>query len=142
VLWIRHLLTGLAAEGRTVLVSSHLMGEMAQTATNLVIVGGGRLLADTTVARFLRDTGSDSVTVTSAEPGRLRDLLAGPGVTVSGAAGSETLQVTGLTARQVGQRAADLGIAVYELSTHSESLEEAFMALTGDSVEYHGRRAA
>jgi ABC-2 type transport system ATP-binding protein len=142
VLWIRHLLTSRAAEGRTVLVSSHLMGEMAQTATNLVIVGGGRLLADTTVARFLRDTGSDSVIVTSAEPGRLRDLLAGPGVTVSGAAGSETLQVTGLTARQVGQRAAAHGIAVYELSTRSESLEEAFMALTGDSVEYHGRRAA
>ena len=142
VLWIRNLLTRLAAEGRTVFVSSHLMSEMAQTATSLIIVGGGRLLADTTVAEFTSTSAGETVQVSAADPVRLRDLLAGPGVTVSGAPGTEELQVTGATARQVGQLAADHGIALYELKTQSESLEQAFMALTGDSVEYRSRNIA
>ena len=142
VVWIRTLLTGLAAEGRTVFISSHLMSEMAQTATSLIVVGGGKLLADTTVAEFTGTSSAAVVHVSSASPARLRDLLAGPDVTVSGAPGSEELQVTGLTARQVGEVAASGGIALHELRTHSESLEEAFMALTGDSVEYRARRTA
>jgi ABC-2 type transport system ATP-binding protein len=142
VVWIRNLLTGLAAEGRTVFISSHLMSEMAQTATSLIVVGGGKLLADTTVAEFTGTSSAAVVHVSSASPARLRDLLAGPDVTVSGAPGSEELQVTGLTARQVGEIAASGGIALHELRTHAESLEEAFMALTGDSVEYRARRTA
>jgi ABC-2 type transport system ATP-binding protein len=142
VVWIRTLLTGLAAEGRTVFISSHLMSEMAQTATSLIVVGGGKLLADTTVAEFTGTSSAAVVHVSSASPARLRDLLAGPDVTVSGTPGSEELQVTGLTARQVGEVAASGGIALHELRTHSESLEEAFMALTGDSVEYRARRTA
>lgn len=141
VLWIRTLLTGLAAEGRTVLVSSHLMGEMAQTAANLVIVGG-RLLADTTVERFLSDSGAGSVTVACGDPARLKDLLAGPHVTVTAGADAEELRVTGLTARQIGQCAASHAIALYELTPHSESLEEAFMAVTGESVEYRSAATA
>ena len=142
VVWIRTLLTGLAAEGRTVFISSHLMSEMAQTATSLIVVGGGKLLADTTVAEFTGTSSAAVVHVSSASPARLRDLLAGPDVTVSGTPGSEELQVTGLTARQVGEVAAGSGFALHELRTHSESLEEAFMALTGDSVEYRARRTA
>ncbi|MEY9847582.1 ABC transporter ATP-binding protein [Streptacidiphilus sp. MAP5-3] len=136
VLWIRTLLTNLAAEGRTVFVSSHLMSEMALTATDLIIVGRGKLLADTTVADFIESAGGDSVKVVSSDATRLRELLLGPDVTVTGAAGSEELQVNGLTAREIGQKAADAGIAVYELTPQVVSLEEAFMALTGDTVEY------
>jgi ABC-2 type transport system ATP-binding protein len=136
VLWIRTLLTNLADEGRTVFVSSHLMSEMALTATNLVIIGRGRLMADTTVADFIDQAGGDSVKVVSADSARLRELLLGPDVTVTGEAGSETLAVSGLSARQIGQTAADAGIAVFELTPQAVSLEEAFMTLTGDTVEY------
>jgi ABC-2 type transport system ATP-binding protein len=142
VLWVRTLLTRLAAEGRTVFVSSHLMSEMAQTATALIIVGGGKLLADTTVEEFTSTAAGETVQVTCADPVRLRSLLTGPDVTVSGAPGGEELKITGRTARQVGQLAADHGIALYELKTQSESLEQAFMALTGDSVEYRSRSMA
>ncbi|HEX3955984.1 MAG TPA: ATP-binding cassette domain-containing protein [Trebonia sp.] len=142
VLWIRTLLTGLAAEGRTVFVSSHLMSEMAQTATDLIIVGGGRLLADTTVDEFTQAAAGQTVQVSSADPARLRELLGRPDVTVSGAPGAEELQVTGITARKIGQLAADHGIALYELKTRSESLEEAFLTLTGESVEYRARSIA
>lgn len=136
VLWIRTLLKSLAAEGRTVFVSSHLMSEMALTATNLVIVGRGRLLADTTVDAFVEQAGGESVKVACSDPERLRMLLAGPSVTVIGEVGTETLQVSGLSAREVGRRAADAGIAVYDLTQQTASLEEAFMALTHDAVEY------
>jgi ABC-2 type transport system ATP-binding protein len=142
VLWIRNLLTGLAAEGRTVFVSSHLMSEMAVTAHHLIIVGRGKLLADTTVAGFVQDAGGNSVQVASSDPARLRSLLVGPGVDITGSAGSETLRVTGLTAREIGVVAADHGITVYELTPQSVSLEEAFMELTRDSVEYHSSTAA
>ena len=142
VLWVRTLLKDLAAEGRTVLVSSHLMSEMAQTATSLIIIGGGRLLADTTVDEFTRVSAGEIVQVSSADPARLRELLARPNVTVSGAPGSEKLQVSGATSREIGQLAADHGIALYELKSESGSLEQAFMALTGDSVEYRSRSIA
>jgi ABC-2 type transport system ATP-binding protein len=84
VLWIRNLLKGLADEGRTVFVSSHLMSEMALVADHLIIVGRGRLLADTTVADLIREAGGDTVKVATQDPARLRDVLAGPGVDVTG----------------------------------------------------------
>jgi ABC-2 type transport system ATP-binding protein len=142
VLWIRNLLTGLAAEGRTVLVSSHLMSEMALTATDLIVVGRGRLLADTTVERLVSEAGGNSVKVVSSDPARLRELLLGPDIEVFGSPGTETLKVTGLAARAIGIEAARAGIEIYELTPQTVSLEQAFMALTGDSVEYHGLTAA
>ncbi|MFD5813343.1 ATP-binding cassette domain-containing protein [Streptomyces sp. NPDC127038] len=137
VLWIRNLLTGLAADGRTVFVSSHLMSEMALVADHLIVVGRGRLLADTTVRELVQQAGGDTVTVASDQASRLREVLAGPGVEVTGTAGSEELQVTGLSARAIGLKAAEHGIALFELSSRTVSLEEAFMELTRDAVEYH-----
>jgi ABC-2 type transport system ATP-binding protein len=138
VLWIRNLLTSLAAEGRTVFVSSHLMSEVALVADHLIIVGRGRLLADTTVRELVREAGGDTVKVATQDPARLRDVLAGPGVEVTGRVGSEELQVTGMSAREIGLKAAEHGIPLFELSTKAVSLEEAFMELTRDAVEYHG----
>ncbi|MEU0036079.1 ATP-binding cassette domain-containing protein [Streptomyces sp. NPDC006333] len=142
VLWIRNLLTELAAEGRTVFVSSHLMTEVALVADHLIIVGRGRLLADTTVHDLIREVGGDTVKVATADPARLREVLAGPGVDITGSAGSEELHVTGVTARQIGLKAAEHSIALFELSAKSVSLEEAFMDLTRDAVEYHGSTTA
>ncbi|MCW3820172.1 ATP-binding cassette domain-containing protein [Micromonospora sp. DR5-3] len=138
VLWIRNLLAGLAAEGRTVFVSSHLMAEVALVAEHLIVVGRGRLLADSTVQDLVRQAGGDTVTVATADPARLRAALAGPGVEITGRAGSEQLQVSGLSARQIGLVAAEHGIALFELTPKHVSLEEAFMDLTRDAVEYHG----
>jgi ABC-2 type transport system ATP-binding protein len=138
VLWIRNLLTGLAAEGRTVFVSSHLMSEVALVADHLIIVGRGRLLADTTVQDLVREAGGDMVKVATADPVRLREVLAGPGVEITGRPGSEILQVAGVSARSIGLTAAEHGIALFELSARTVSLEEAFMDLTRDAVEYHG----
>ncbi|WP_458247923.1 ATP-binding cassette domain-containing protein [Streptomyces sp. MAI_2237] len=141
VLWIRNLLTTLAEEGRTVFVSSHLMSEMALVADHLIIVGRGRLLADTTVRDLVREAGGDTVTVKTQDPARLREALAGPGVDITGHVGSEELQVTGVTAREIGLKAAEHGIALFELSPRTVSLEQAFMDLTRDAVEYHGTTA-
>ena len=138
VLWIRNLLIGLAAEGRTVFVSSHLMSEMALVADRLIIVGQGRLLADTSVDDLVRQAGGDVVRVATADPASLREALTGPGVEILGRAGSEELEVSGLSARVVGTTAAEHGIALYELTTKQVSLEEAFMDLTRDTVVYHG----
>ncbi|MEU6283358.1 ATP-binding cassette domain-containing protein [Streptomyces sp. NPDC047028] len=138
VLWIRNLLTSLAADGRTVFVSSHLMSEVSLVADHLIIVGRGRLLADTTVRDLVREAGGDSVKVATDAPARLRDVLAGPGVDVTGRIGTEELQVTGMSAREIGLKAAEHGIPLFELTTKAVSLEEAFMELTRDAVEYHG----
>ncbi|MBM2615010.1 ATP-binding cassette domain-containing protein [Actinoplanes sp. LDG1-06] len=135
VLWVRNLLAGLAAEGRTVMLSSHLMSETALIAEHLVVVGRGRLLADTTVAGLIAQTAGGGVQVATSQPGLLRDLLSGPGVTVTSTA-SEQLRVDGLTSREVGAVAAGHGIPLYELVEHRVSLEEAFMDLTRDAVEY------
>ncbi|MEU9446594.1 ATP-binding cassette domain-containing protein [Streptomyces sp. NPDC048304] len=138
VLWIRNLLTSLAAEGRTVFVSSHLMSEVALVADHLIVVGRGRLLADTTVQDLVREAGGDSVRVATDDPARLRDVLAGPGVEITGRIGSEELQVTGVSAREIGLKAAEHAIPLFELTTKAVSLEEAFMELTREAVEYHG----
>ncbi|MGW4911882.1 ABC transporter ATP-binding protein [Streptomyces sp. NPDC004270] len=143
VRWVRELLRGLAAEGRTVMLSSHLMSEMAQTADRLVVVGRGRLLAETTVDALVERTegsGTKGVRVATGEPARLRSLLAAPGVTVT-STDAERLVVSGLDTRRIGQVAAEHQVPLYELVTESVSLEEAFMHLTQDAVEYHSSDA-
>jgi ABC-2 type transport system ATP-binding protein len=139
--WIRQLLRSLAAEGRSVLVSSHLMSEMALTADRLIVIGRGRLIAEGTVADVVQASSVGHVRVDSAEPDRLGLVLQDAGAAV--ARGTDgALVVTALTARQVGTIAGAAGITLYELSTHSASLEEAFMELTRDAVEYTTRGAA
>ncbi|CAG7610085.1 ATP-binding cassette domain-containing protein [Actinacidiphila bryophytorum] len=135
ILWIRNLLKDLAAEGRTVLLSSHLMSEMALTAEHLIVIGRGRLMADTSVAEFVRSAAGTSVRVRTDEADRLRQALAGPEVTVSSTE-REVLEVTGLSSDRIGRIAADSGIALAELTPQQASLEEAFMEMTRDAVEY------
>jgi ABC-2 type transport system ATP-binding protein len=135
VLWVRNLLKGLAAEGRTVFVSSHLMSEMALTATRLVVIGRGRLIADTTVDEFVARAGGGGVTVRTPQAARLRELLLGPDITVSSQQ-SDLLEVQGLTAEQIGQTAWQARLPIYELTPQQASLEEAFMRLTDDSVDF------
>ncbi|MEV8589517.1 ATP-binding cassette domain-containing protein [Streptomyces sp. NPDC051180] len=138
VLWIRTLLRSLAAEGRTILVSSHLMSEMALTADHLIVIGKGRLLADTTVEELVRSAGGAAVKVVTPEPDRLRNLLPGARIT---AEAPDTLLVTGPDAPEIGRTAAAHGLPLHELTPRTPSLEEAFMALTHDSVEYQGAPA-
>ena len=135
VLWIRNLLRGLADEGRTVFVSSHLMSEMALTATRLVVIGRGRLIADTTVDEFVARAGGGGVTVRTPQAARLRELLLGPDITVTSQQ-SDLLKVQGLSAEQIGQTAWQARLPVYELTPQQASLEEAFMRLTDDSVDF------
>jgi ABC-2 type transport system ATP-binding protein len=133
--WVRNLLKGLADEGRTVFVSSHLMSEMALTADHLIVIGRGQLIRDQSTEAFIASASSNSVRVRSPQAGRLRDLLLGPDVTVSSAEAG-ALDVTGLTSDQIGTRAAAEGITLFELSPVQASLEQAFMELTRDDVEY------
>ena len=135
VRWIRRLLRSLADEGRSVLISSHLMSEMALTADRLIVVGRGRLIAEGSVEDIVRRTSSGHVRVDTAQPERLRVLLVDRGADVS-TQDDGTFAVTGLDARDVGTVAATAGIALYELSSQSASLEEAFMELTHDAAEY------
>ena len=141
VLWIRNLLKGLATEGHTVFVSSHLMSEMALTATRLVVVGRGKLIADTTVEEFTERAGGNAVTVRTPQAAELRDLLLGPDITVTSEEPG-TLRVTGLDAEQIGITAWQAHLPVYELTTRHASLEEAFMQLTSDSVDYRAASTA
>jgi ABC-2 type transport system ATP-binding protein len=133
--WIRALLHDLAARGKTVFVSSHLMSEIAQTATHLIVIGRGRLIADTGVAEFIASAAPPAVRVRSSDQSRLAELLRSPGVTVVAADGG-ALAVSGLPAAQIGAAAAAAGITVLELATEQTSLEDAFMDLTGDAVEF------
>ena len=139
--WIRQLLRSLAAEGRSVLVSSHLMSEMAVTADRLVVVGRGRLIAEGSVDDVVRAASTGHVRVDSAEPERLHRLLLEAGAGVEAQA-DKSLLVTGATARDVGAIAGDARITLFELSPQSASLEDAFMELTRDAVEYTTRGAA
>jgi ABC-2 type transport system ATP-binding protein len=133
--WIRNLLKGLAAEGRTVFVSSHLMSEMALTADHLIVIGRGKLIADTSVDDFVALASQKVVLVRSPELEELRTALAGPDV-VFVEAERGALEVHGLTAEQVGDTAAAAGIALHELTPQQASLEEAFMNLTRDELEF------
>jgi ABC-2 type transport system ATP-binding protein len=132
--WIRNLLRSLAAEGRTVFVSSHLMSEMALTADHLIVVGRGKLIGDTSVDDFLRQASGRVVRVRSPEAARLRDLLR-PDVTVSEPEPG-VLEIHGAGTELVGETAAAHGIVLHELSAQHVSLEQAFMELTRDDVEF------
>jgi ABC-2 type transport system ATP-binding protein len=141
VLWVRNLLKALAADGHTVFVSSHLMSEMALTAARLVVIGRGRLIADTTVAEFTAQADGGSVTVRTPQAADLRAALLGPGVTVTSDI-PDVLVVEGLTAEQIGTAAWKADLPLYELTDRKASLEEAFMQLTEDSVDYRSHQPA
>jgi ABC-2 type transport system ATP-binding protein len=135
IVWVRTLMRALAAEGRTVLVSSHLMSEMALTAQHLIVIGRGKLIADTSVEEFIESSSQRSVLVRSPSVAALTERLVGAGATVK-AADDGALEVVGLDAAAVGELALAGGIALHELTPQRASLEEAFMELTRDSVEY------
>jgi ABC-2 type transport system ATP-binding protein len=130
ILWLRNLMKELAAEGRTVFVSSHLMSEMALTADHLVVIGRGRLLADMTVAAFVAAYSGAHVRVRTPEPERMRDVLAAEGIAVRpGPDGA--LEADGAEPARIGELAAAHGLVVHEVRAWESSLEEAFMRLTG-----------
>jgi ABC-2 type transport system ATP-binding protein len=135
VRWIRNLLRGLADQGRTVFLSSHLMSEMALTADHVIVVGRGRLLRDQSMTEFIADASTDLVRVRSPQAGQLAAILAGDGVTVTVVA-EGVLEVTGLPSEEIGTAAASAQITLYELATQGASLEEAYMSLTEDSLDY------
>ncbi|WP_190201427.1 ABC transporter ATP-binding protein [Streptomyces djakartensis] len=134
--WIRTLMKSLAAQGRTVFVSSHLMSEMALTAEHLVVIGQGRLLADTSMADFIERNSRSYVRVRSPQRERLLDVLRQAGI-VAVESGDGLLEVDGGKAELIGELAAQHRITLHELSPRQASLEEAFMRLTAESVEYH-----
>jgi ABC-2 type transport system ATP-binding protein len=136
ILWIRNLMKALAAEGRTVFVSSHLMSEMENTADHLVVIGRGRLIADCSMAEFIARSSGSAVRVRTPSPDQLVLAVAAEGGRATADSGG-TLVVHGMTSDKVGDIAFDKGIRLHELSTLRASLEEAFMELTADSVEYH-----
>jgi ABC-2 type transport system ATP-binding protein len=135
VRWIRGFLRGLAAEGRAVLVSSHLMTELQGTADHLVVIGRGRLIADTSVTELLRAASGDAVTVRTPDPGAAMALLASAGATVT-SSGRDTLEVTGMAADRVADLMAERGLRLRELTPHRASLEDAYMELTRDAVQF------
>ncbi|PYC81539.1 multidrug ABC transporter ATP-binding protein [Streptomyces tateyamensis] len=136
ILWIRNLMKRLAAEGRTVFVSSHLMSEMALTAEHLVVIGRGKLLADLPMAQFIEQNSRSSVRLRTPHPEQLLDALARQSITAEpGPEGS--WEVPDGDAAGLGELAAAHGITLHELSPQRASLEEAFMQMTADSVEYH-----
>ena len=135
VRWLRELLQSLAAEGRTVLVSSHLLSEMAQTADRLVVIGRGRLIADTTTSEFIASGSAARIVVRSPYAGELARVLIEDGAKVEALDGGG-LGVAGLPIDRVGHLAAAAGLELHELRADHASLEEAFMQLTADAVEY------
>ena len=141
ILWVRNLLKSLAGEGRTIFVSSHLMSEMAQTATELVVIGRGTLIADTTVDDFISSNTVATALVRSPDAGRLAGVLTSLGVTVN-VADDGALVVTGSTTERIGEAAHAAGIPLHELSPQQASLEEVFMDLTADAVDFHGTSGA
>ena len=139
--WVRNLLRGLAAEGRTVFVSSHLMSEMALTAHHLIVVGRGELIADLDVEEFVALASTNVVVVRSPQAGQLRDLLLGPDVTVTSSEAG-VLEVRGVAAETIGDLAFEHGVRLHELAVQQASLEDAFMEMTRDSVEFRARTAS
>ncbi|MEU4876749.1 ATP-binding cassette domain-containing protein [Streptomyces sp. NPDC021608] len=137
IVWMRGLLAELAREGRAVLVSSHLMGELEDTADHLVVIGRGRVVADTSVSELLAEASSGRVTLRTSAPPRAAQVLHGAGVTVL-ASGPDTLEVTGLPDEEIVALLARNGVPFSQLSAHRATLEEAYMELTRDAVEYRG----
>ncbi len=144
--WIRNLMKQLAAEGRTIFVSSHLMNEMAVTADHLIVIGKGRLIADCSTQEFIERSSERSVLVRSPDAAKLITLISAEGGTVSQAGAGDgrppELSVTGLAAPRIGEIAATAGLVLHELTPRLASLEEAFMELTSGSVEYGGHGPA
>jgi ABC-2 type transport system ATP-binding protein len=136
ILWIRNLMKALAAEGRTVFVSSHLMSEMENTADHLIVIGKGKLIADCTMAEFIARSSGSAVRVRTPSPDQLVLAIAADGGRAT-ADTDGTLLVQGMAADKVGDIAFEKGIRLHELTTTRASLEEAYMAVTADSVEYH-----
>jgi ABC-2 type transport system ATP-binding protein len=136
ILWIRNLMKAVATQGRTVFVSSHLMSEMENTADHLLVIGRGRLIADCTVQEFIDRNSELVVRVRTPDTGRLAELVAGVGGTAT-PDGESALLVTGLAQDRIGDLAFDNNVRLHELAPLQASLEQAFMELTKDSVEYH-----
>ncbi|WP_210505534.1 ABC transporter ATP-binding protein [Naasia sp. SYSU D00057] len=135
VIWVRNLLKHLAAEGRTVFLSSHLMSEMAVTADHLIVIGRGRILADAPLQDVLARVEQSTVVVRTPEATALAHRLAGPGVTVTSTA-ADRLEVRGLEAADVAVSAMAGGIVLHELTTTTASLEDAYLAITHDALDY------
>jgi len=135
VLWVRQLLRELAAGGRTVFLSSHLMSEMAMSADHLIVIGRGQLIADSPIAEVLAGADKSRVLVRTNDAARLTAALAAPSVTVTTVAHDE-LEIIGIDAGTIARVAADAGVLLHELSTHTASLEDAYMSLTRSSVEF------
>jgi ABC-2 type transport system ATP-binding protein len=133
--WVRNLLRQLASEGKTVFVSSHLMSEMALTADHLIVIGRGRLIADTTVEDLVRQASGKVVRVRSPQAEEFRQLLSGPDVTVVPLSPG-LFDVNGLTSERIGEAAAAHKIVLHELTPQQASLEQAFMDMTRDDVEF------
>jgi len=141
VVWVRNLVKYLASEGRTVFLSSHLMSEMALTADHLIVIGRGRIIADAPIAEIITGKGNARTRVRTDQPERLMQLLAGTGVSVE-VHERELLEVSGLDPRGIARTALDNQVMVYELTPLQASLEEAYMELTKDEVEYHSHITA
>ena len=137
--WVRTFMRQLASEGRTIFVSSHLMSEMAVTADHLIVIGRGKLIADSSTQEFIQRSSERSVLVRSPDTARLRELITGNGGAVQETEGDGGLVVTGLPAPRIGELAASAALVLHELTPRLPSLEEAFMELTADSVEYGDR---
>ncbi len=140
IVWVRHLMRALAAEGRTVFVSSHLMSEMALTADHLIVIGRGRLIRDESVHEFVDSSSRRQVTVRSPQTADLSGRLQAAGAVVEHGTDGD-LTVSGLDAAGIGELAAANGIVLHELTPQKASLEEAFMELTSDSVEFQAKEA-
>ena len=134
--WIRNLMKALAAEGRTVFVSSHLMSEMENTADDIIVIGRGKLIANTTIEKFIAENSTETVRVRTPQIDVMARAVAAAGGTAT-ANGDGSLLVQGLPTERVGDVAFEAGVRLHELSQTRASLEEAFMELTADSVEYH-----
>jgi ABC-2 type transport system ATP-binding protein len=136
VIWVRTLARHLASEGRTVFLSSHLMSEMAQTADHIIVLGRGRIIADAPVGDIIALAAGDAVRVRTPNAHALSTLVAGPQITVT-VTEPDLLVVNGLPAARIGELAAGAGLVLHELTPLAGSLEDAYLALTEDDVEYH-----
>jgi ABC-2 type transport system ATP-binding protein len=136
ILWIRNLMKALAAEGRTIFVSSHLMSEMENTADHLLVIGRGRLISDCTVEEFIAANSRQSVRVRTPQPAALARIVAAAGGTVH-EDGEGLMIVQGLGVSQVGDLAFENSVRLHELAPAQASLEQAFMELTASSVQFH-----
>jgi ABC-2 type transport system ATP-binding protein len=136
VLWVRTLMRELAGQGRTIFLSSHLMSEMALTADHILVIGRGRILADATVAEIIARSSGTTVLVRSPQAAQLVELLRGPDVTCTPIEPG-AVEVTGTTAQVIGEAAAAAGVVLHELAPRAGTLEDSYMSLTADAVEYH-----